>query len=150
MSKIGDKICIDNGVYTASITIDTSSCTGCDAEYDAVLCDKITTIKFCNRDIIWIKQQPVETQTTTCNQTKGESEMNTAKTDKTDNNTGEEPKYTLAEFLEAYNAYVADNRVGTSERDSYILKYLECKYSPEYQEFLRIEKQYLELKQKFS
>lgn len=143
MSKIGDKIYVGNDVYTAHEDI-CGDCCGCIADHNDALCSQITRRVGCLH-VIWIKQQPVETQTTTCNQTKGESEMNT---DETVKNTTEEPKYTLAEFIEAYNVWC--NMTGRyDEMESVIKEYLEHKQL-EYQEFLRIEKRYLELKQKFN
>lgn len=141
------KVYIKGSCYVS--TTESNLCSDCHISIygDYYSCRKIQADHNNCKGIIWIKQQPVETQSTTCNQTKGESEMNTAKT----YNTTEEPKYALAEFLE-----VCDDWYGDCDYDAEVPRYnhfkqfLERKNNPEYQEFLRIEKQYLELKEKFS
>ncbi len=145
MSEIGDKIHVGTDVYIAYEDEDWN-CRGCSAEDNASLCSEISNRVSCHR-IIWIKQQPVQTQVTTCNETKEESEMNT---NKSAENTTEEPKYTLAEFLEVCDDWYGNCDGNSNVRDNYFKQFLERKNNPEYQEFLRIEKQYLELKQKFS
>ena len=141
MNKIGDKIHVGTKNYIACEDY-TRCCKGCVAENDPKLCNDIVLHADCETGIIWIKQQPVETQATTFNETKGEPEMNNAKIA---DNTTEEPKYTLAEFLEAYNVWgqMTDRY---DEMESVIKEYLECKNNPKYQEFLSIEQQYFRLK----
>ncbi len=146
MSKIGDKIYVGTDVYVACEDI-CGDCCGCVADYQDALCNEITRRVGC-LGIIWIKQQPIETQATTCNQTKGEPEMNTA--NEPVEVTAEEPKYTLADFIEACEYWYGTDDCDPYGRNKYFKKFLERKNNPEYQEFLKIEKQYLDLKRKFS
>jgi hypothetical protein len=134
MSKIGDKIYVGNDVYIACEDANWN-CRGCSAIGDDLLCTEITNVSSC-RDVIWIKQPPVETQATTCNQTKGEPEMNT---DKSAKNTVEEPKYTLAEFLEACNDWYGTVYCDSENRYNHFKQFLERKNNPEYQEYLRLK-----------
>jgi hypothetical protein len=127
------KVYIKGSCYVS--TTESNLCKEChiDIYEDYYSCRKIQEGHNNCKGIIWIKQQPVETQATTCTETEGEPEMNVAK------NTTEEPKYTLAAFLEAHDAYINDNMIGYEEREEYIFKFLKRKNNPEYQEYLRLK-----------
>ena len=132
------KVYINGSCYVS--TTESNLCKEChisiDEDYSS--CLKIQKDHNNCKGIIWIKQQPVETQATTCNQTKGEPEMNTTKNAKIADNTTEEPKYTLAEFIEACDDWYEedDEMLG---RNKHFKKYLERKNNPEYQEYLRLK-----------
>lgn len=132
------KVYINGSCYVS--TTESDLCKECDFDIyeDYHSCRKIQADHNNCKGIIWIKQQPVETQTTTCNRTKGEPEMNIAKTV---DNTAEEPKYTLTEFLEA-----CDDWYGLDEcdihglgRNNHFKQFLERKNNLEYQEYLRLK-----------
>ena len=131
------KVYINGSCYVS--TTESNLCSDChvniDEDYHS--CIKIQADHNHCKGSIWIKQQPVETQATNCNQTKGEPEMNSA--NEPTEVTAEEPKYTLAEFLEAYDAYIADDDTYMGLRDEFLLKYLLRFSSPEYKEYLRLK-----------
>jgi len=109
---------------------ETYRCRGCAFEYNADDCQTVANTHGGCIGIIWIKQ-PTQQKKAEVQPTKQ----------------ADQPKYTLTEFLEAYNVWgkMTDRY---DEMESVIKEYLEHKHR-EYQEFLQIEKQYLELKQKF-
>ena len=133
------KVYINDSCYVSTTEESSSRCSDCHIDmYETYAdCRKIQDSHNGCRGIIWIKQQPAETQATTRKELKGESEMTTAS--KPTEVTTEEPKYTLAEFLESYYAYISDKHATLATRDEFISKYLLRFSSQEYHEYLRLK-----------